>query len=163
MATKGLFVFCESPQFFDRMAKLKSCLPGIRSDASRGIAVRKNSLVETFSALYGAASPEEQAALRVWMRDIVLPRKEGRNNLARSRRSEKDSVAARDRRILEFPLSTSSKTVAKVLKTEGWYSPKTTIYHIEFRVNSSRHCSTKLPGATTRMRRESALIMSSRM
>ena len=55
-----------------------------------------------FSALYAAASPEEQAALRVWMRDIVLPRTERRNDLAKSRRYEKDSVAARDRRILEF-------------------------------------------------------------
>jgi hypothetical protein len=59
------------------------------------------------------------------MRDIVLPRKEGRNDFAKSRWSAKDSVAARDRRILEFPLSMSSKTVAKVLKTEGWDSSKT--------------------------------------
>ena len=72
------------------------------------------------------------------MRDIVLPRKERRNDLARSRRSEKDSIAARDRRILEFPLSMSPKTVAKILKAEGWYSPKTTIYHIEFRVRRLR-------------------------
>jgi hypothetical protein len=71
------------------------------------------------------------------MRDIVLPRKEGCNDLAKSWRSEKDSVAARDRRIPEFPLSMTSKTVAKILKTEGWYSPKTTIYHIEFRVGAS--------------------------
>ena len=75
------------------------------------------------------------------MRDIVLPRKEGRNDVAKSRRSEKDSVAARDRRILEFPLSMSSKAVAKILKTEGWYSPKTTIYHIEFRVRRLREKS----------------------
>ena len=100
--------------------------------------MRKNSLVETFFRAYAAASLEEQAALRVWMRDIVLPRKEARNDLAKSRRSEKDSVAACDRCILEFPLSMSSKTVAKVLKTEGWYSPKTTIYHIEFRVRRLR-------------------------
>jgi len=49
------------------------------------------------------------------MRDIVLPRKGRRTELAKSRRSEKDSIAARDRRILEFPLSTSPKTVAKIL------------------------------------------------
>jgi hypothetical protein len=72
--------------------------------------------------------------LRVWMRNIVLPRKEGRNDLAKSRRSEKDSVAARDRRILEFPLSMSPREVAKMLKAEGWYGPKTTMYYIEFRV-----------------------------
>jgi hypothetical protein len=69
----------------------------------------KKSIVDTFSRAYAEASPEEQAALRVWMRDIILPRKEGRNDLAKSRRSEKDTIAARDRRILEFPLSTSSK------------------------------------------------------
>jgi hypothetical protein len=50
----------------------------------------------------------------------------------------KDSIAACDRRILEFPLSTSSKTVAKILKAEGWYGPKTTIYYIEFRVRRLR-------------------------
>ena len=32
----------------------------------------------------------------------------------------------------------SSKTVANILKTEGWYSPKTTIYHIEDRVRRLR-------------------------
>ena len=100
--------------------------------------MRKNSLVETFSRAYDAASPDEQAALRAWMRDIVLPRKEGRNNLEKSRRSEKDSIAARDRRILEFPLSISPKAIAKMLKAEGWYGPKTTIYHIEFRVRRLR-------------------------
>jgi hypothetical protein len=65
------------------------------------------------------------------MRDIVLPRKEGRNDVVKSRRSEKDSVAARDRRMHEFPLLMSSKTAGRIPKTEGWYSPKTTIYHIE--------------------------------
>jgi hypothetical protein len=72
------------------------------------------------------------------MRDIVLPRKEGRNDLARSRRSEKDSVAARDRRILEFPLSISPNAVAKTLKAEGWHSAKTTIDQLEFRVRRLR-------------------------
>jgi hypothetical protein len=95
----------------------------------------KKSIVETFSRAYAAASPDEQAALRVWMCNIILPRKERRNDLVKSRRSEKDSI---DRRILEFPLSTSSKTVAKILKAAGWYSPKTTIYHIEFRVRRLR-------------------------
>ena len=53
--------------------------------------MRKNSLVETFSRAYAAASPEEQAALRVWMRDIVLPQKKRRKDLAKSRRCEKES------------------------------------------------------------------------
>jgi hypothetical protein len=35
----------------------------------------KKTLVETFSRAYAAANPEEQAALRVWKRDIVLPEK----------------------------------------------------------------------------------------
>ena len=76
--------------------------------------------------------------MRVWMRDIVLPRTERRNDLAKSRRYEKDSIAARDRRILEFPLSIAPREVAKMLKAEGWYGPKTTVYHIEFRVRRLR-------------------------
>jgi hypothetical protein len=69
----------------------------------------KKSIVETFSRAYAGASPEEQAALRVWMRDIILPQKEPRKDLALSRRCEKDTIAACDRRILEFPLSMSPK------------------------------------------------------
>jgi hypothetical protein len=41
------------------------------------------------------------------MRDIILPRKQRRKDIIRSLRSEKDSIAARDRRIIEFPLSMS--------------------------------------------------------
>jgi hypothetical protein len=100
--------------------------------------VRKNSLVETFSRAYAAASSDEQAALRVWMRNIVLPQKERRRDVAKARRSEKDRVEAGDRRILEFPPSTSPKTVATVLKAEGWYSPKTTTYYIEYRIRRLR-------------------------
>ena len=100
--------------------------------------VSRKNLAETFSRTYGGASPEERAALRVWMRDIILPRTERRNDLAKSRRYEKDSIAARDRRILEFPLSIAPREVAKMLKAEGWYGPKTTVYHIEFRVRRLR-------------------------
>jgi len=103
--------------------------------------VRKNRPVETFSRAYDAASPNQQAALRAWMRDIILPRKQRRKDIIRSLRSEKNSIAARDRRILEFPLSMSPNAVAKILKAEGWYSPKTTIYHIEFRVRRLRERS----------------------
>jgi hypothetical protein len=71
----------------------------------------KKSIVETFSRAYAAARPDEQAALRVWMRNIVVPQMEPRKDLSRSRRSEKDSVAACDRRILEF-LSTSEAPCA---------------------------------------------------
>ena len=76
-------------------------------------------MVETFSRAYDAASPDEQAALRAWMRDIILPRKQRRKDIIKSLRSEKDSIAARDRRILEFPLSMSPNAVAKILKAEG--------------------------------------------
>ena len=85
---------------------------------------REKPLVETFSHAYEAASPDEKAVLRVWMRDTVLPRKEGRNDLTKSPRSEKDSVAARDQRILAFPLSMGPREVAKMLKAEGWYGAK---------------------------------------
>jgi hypothetical protein len=49
-----------------------------------------------------------------------------------------DSIATRDRRILEFPLSMTPRAVAKTLKAEGWYGSKTTMYHIEFRVRRLR-------------------------
>ena len=39
------------------------------------------------------------------MRDIILPRKQRRKDIIKSLRSEKNSVAARDRRILEFRLA----------------------------------------------------------
>ena len=35
----------------------------------------------------------------------------------------------------------SPRRVAKILKAEGWYSRKTTIYHIEFRVRRLREKS----------------------
>jgi hypothetical protein len=83
--------------------------------------------VEEFSRAYAVASPDEQVALRVWMRGIILPGKVSRKDLARCRRNEKESVAARDRRILEFPLSMSPNAVAKALIGEGWYSKKTKV------------------------------------
>jgi hypothetical protein len=78
------------------------------------------------------------AALRVWMRKIILPGKIRRDDLARARRSEKDRITARDRRIREFPLSMSPNAVAKALREEGSYSKKTTVYHIEYRVRRLR-------------------------
>jgi hypothetical protein len=41
-------------------------------------------------------------------------------------------------RILEFPLSMTANAVAKAVRAEGWYSPKTTVYHIEYRVRRLR-------------------------
>ena len=98
----------------------------------------KKSIVDTFSRAYAAASPDEQAALRVWMRNIIRPQKEPRVDVARARRFENDSVEARNRRMLEFPLSMSPRAVAKMLKAEGWYGPKTTVYYIEYRVRRLR-------------------------
>jgi hypothetical protein len=98
----------------------------------------KKSIVETFSRVYAEASPEEQAALRVWMRNNIRPQKELRVDVAKARPFEKDSVEARDRRMLEFPPSMSHREVAKLLQTEGWFSPKTTVYYIEYRVRRVR-------------------------
>jgi hypothetical protein len=72
------------------------------------------------------------------MRGIILPGKVSREDLARCRRNEKESVAARDRHILEFPLSMSPNAVAKALRAEGWYSKGTTVYYIEYRVRRLR-------------------------
>ena len=52
--------------------------------------------------------------------------------------NEKESVLARDRQILEFPLSISPNEVAKTLKAEGWYDKGTTVYYIGFRVRRLR-------------------------
>ena len=45
--------------------------------------------------------------------------------MSRIRRSEKESIEARDRRILEFPRRMSPKEVAKALRAEGLYSQRT--------------------------------------
>jgi hypothetical protein len=94
--------------------------------------------VETFAKAYEEASPDEQAALRAWMRNIVLPRDFPRSDLSRVRMNEKENVAARDQRILEFPLSMTPKEVAKALKAEGCYSQGTPVYYIEYRVRLLR-------------------------
>jgi hypothetical protein len=106
----------------------------------------KKSIVDTFSRAYAEASPDEQAALRVWMRDIIRPQKKPRVDVAKARRFEKDSVEARNRPILEFPLSVSHREIAKTLQAEGWFSLKTTVYYIEYRVRQSQfRCARNLP------------------
>ena len=75
-----------------------------------------NQLVAKFSRLYAEADPEDQFALRVWMRNIILGRKEGRVNMLHARRSEKRMIEACERRILEFPLDMDAREVAKELK-----------------------------------------------
>jgi hypothetical protein len=88
------------------------CLPPRLSHPlkAEGEPCEKIDLVETFSRAYAAASPDQQAALRAWMRGIILPRKQRRNDFIRSLR---DSIAARDGRILEFPLSMSPNAIEK--------------------------------------------------
>ena len=46
--------------------------------------------------------------------------------------------------MLEFPPSMSHREVAKLLQAEGWFSPKTTVYYIEYRVRRLREKG--LPG-----------------
>jgi hypothetical protein len=78
-----------------------------------------NQLVAKFSRLYAEADPEDQFALRVWMRDIILGRKEGRVNMLHARRSEKRMIEACERRILEFPLDMDARDVAKELNAKA--------------------------------------------
>ena len=104
-----------------------SLLPAIVSDPVKAT-------VKAFSRAYEEATPDEQAALRMWMRSIVIPTRLRRGNLAIARRNEKESIAARDRRILEFPNTMSPREVAKAVRAEGLYSSGTTVYHIEYRV-----------------------------
>jgi hypothetical protein len=72
------------------------------------------------------------------MRNIIRPQEEPRVDVAKAKRFEKDSVEARNRRILEFPVSMSHREVAKALQAEGWFSLKTTVYYIEYRVRRLR-------------------------
>jgi hypothetical protein len=82
----------------------------------------ENQLVAKVSRLYAEAAPDDQFALRVWMRDIILGRKPGSVNMIHARRAEKRMVEACERRILEFPLAMDAREVAKELKHEGWYA-----------------------------------------
>jgi hypothetical protein len=97
-----------------------------------------NRLVAKFSRLYAEAAPEDQFALRVWMRDIILGRKVGTANTVRARRAEKRMVEACERRILEFPLGMDAREVAKELKREGWYAWASNYEGIVFRIKRIR-------------------------
>ena len=52
----------------------------------------ENQLVAKVSRLYAEATPDDQFALRVWMRDILLGRKAGSVTMAHARRGEKRMV-----------------------------------------------------------------------
>jgi hypothetical protein len=83
---------------------------------------RQNELVAKVSRLYAQAAPEDQLALRVWMRDILLGRIVGTRNLAHASRLEKRSREACERRILDFPRDMDARKVAEELQRECWYS-----------------------------------------
>jgi hypothetical protein len=100
--------------------------------------IRVNGVVAKFSRLYAEADPEDQFALRVWMRDIILGRKEGSVNMLHARRSEKRMIEACERRILEFPVGLDAREVAKELKREGWYAWATEYQSIILRIERVR-------------------------
>jgi hypothetical protein len=97
-----------------------------------------NQLVAKFSRLYAEADPEDQFALRIWMRDIILGRNERRVNIFHARRIEKRMVEACERRILEFPVDMHAREVAKELKREGWYAWATDYQSIILRIERVR-------------------------
>jgi hypothetical protein len=78
-----------------------------------------NRLVAKVSRLYAEAAPDDQFALRVWMRDIILGRKVGSVNMVHARRSEKRMIEACERRIREFPLGMDARGVAQGVQTRG--------------------------------------------
>jgi hypothetical protein len=96
--------------------------PPLRGDPQIPVDGATNQLVAKFSRLYAKAAPEDQFALRVWMRDIILGRKVGSVNMLHAKRSEKRMIEACERRILEFALAMDAREVAKALKREGWYA-----------------------------------------
>ena len=96
--------------------------PPRRGDPQGPVEGATNQLVATFARVYAEASPDDQFALRAWMRDIILGRKVRRGSMVHARRIEKRMVEACDRRILEFPLDMDAREVAKELKREGWYA-----------------------------------------
>ena len=73
-----------------------------------------NQLVAEFARVYAQASPDDQFALRAWMRDIILGRKVRKGNLVHARRIEKRMVEACDRRILG-----NDSSVPRLLSIQG--------------------------------------------
>jgi hypothetical protein len=97
-----------------------------------------NHFVAKVSRLYAEAAPEDQLALRVWMRDIILGRKTGSASIVQARRKEKRMTEACERRILEFPLEMDAREVARELKREGWYAWASDYASIIFRIERVR-------------------------
>jgi hypothetical protein len=109
-----------------------------RGDPQLPVDGATNQLVAKVSRLYAEAAPEDQLALRVWMRDIILGRKKGRVSMLHARRIEKRMVEACERRILEFPVGMDAREVAKELKREGWYAWATDYQSIILRIERVR-------------------------
>jgi hypothetical protein len=97
-----------------------------------------NQPVAKFARVYAEAPPNDQFALRAWMRDIILGRKVRSGKMVHARRIEKRMVEACDRRILEFPLDMDAREVAKELKREGWYAWTSSYDGIVFRIKRVR-------------------------
>ena len=99
---------------------------------------RQSELVAKISKLYAQAAPDDQLALRVWMRDVLLGRTAGTRNLAHASRLEKRSREACERRILDFPREMDARKVAEQLQREGWYSGGTNREYIVLRIQYMR-------------------------
>ena len=82
--------------------------PPQRGDPQIPVKGARNQLVARFSRLYAESGPEDQFALRVWMRDM-LGWKEGSVNMRQARRNEKRMVEVL---LLRFP--TGGKTRRRV-------------------------------------------------
>lgn len=109
-----------------------------RGDPQAPVDEATNQLVAKVSRLYAEATPDDQLALRVWMRDIILGRRVGKTNVVLARRNEKRMIEACERRILEFPLEMDARQVAKELKREGCYASALAYDNIEFRIKNVR-------------------------
>ena len=118
--------------------------PPQRGDPQIPVDGATNQLVAKFSRLYAEAAPEDQFALRVWMRDIIVGRKVGSANMIHARRAEKRMIEACERRILEFPLGMEAREVARELKREGWYPWASDYASIILRIERVRAKSSRL-------------------
>jgi hypothetical protein len=109
-----------------------------RGDPQIPVDRETNQLVARVSRLYAEASAQDQLALRVWMRDVILGRKTGKTSVVRSRRMEKRATEACERRIMEFPVGMNARDVAKQLKREGWYARASEYAQIVMRIERVR-------------------------
>ena len=93
-----------------------------RIDPQKPLDGATNQLVARFSRLYAEAGPEDQCALRVWMRDIILGRKEGSVNMPPGEAESKNGWSRRVNAACWSSRRLDEREVAKQLKREGWYA-----------------------------------------